>query len=121
MDIIYAEQGVVERGKGWGHQLGFPTANIPCSDGRLSGTYAGHVTIADDTIVRDAAIYVDQERKLLESHILDFSGDLYGQTISVELCEKIAEKQGFTDEKTLLEFISQSVAKVREFFRNNGH
>lgn len=110
--------GCVERGKGWGHQLGYPTANIPCTDPSLSGTYAGHVIIGSDTTVRNAAVYIDQERKLVESHILDFTGDLYGQTITVLLLAKIAETQEFQNEATLLEFIEEAVRKTREFFKN---
>lgn len=115
---ILETKGVVEKGKAWGHKIGYPTANIPCSSTVLSGTYAGQVTIAGDTIVRAAAIYVDPKRKLLESHILDFSGDLYGQTITVTLLKKVAEAKEFQDETMLKQFITDTVAKVKEFFRD---
>lgn len=116
MEPILQTEGVVEKGKAWGHKIGYPTANIPCPSTSLSGTYAGQVILSGDTIVRAAAIYVDPKRKLLESHILDFSGDLYGQTITVTLLEKVADAQTFQDEGALKQFIDDTVLKVRSFF-----
>lgn len=104
-------RGVVGKGKGIGTVFGFPTANIPLSDDGVSGVYAGTVMVAGKEY--RAAIYADQRRKLLESHLLDFSGDLYGKEITVVLGEKVREDKEFENEEMLRAQIVEDVARVR--------
>jgi FAD synthase len=104
--------GKVLAGKGYGRTLGFPTANIAVSDPSLSGIYAGGVTLPDGTTLL-AAIYADDERGLLEAHVLDWTGDVYDQVITVVVGQKLREKAVFSDELTLMTAIAEDVAKVR--------
>lgn len=109
-------RGVVERGEGRGEALGFPTANIPLSDGSVSGIYAARVTLKANEAPYVAAVYADQKRKLLEAHILDFSDELYGMEIEIILLEKIRETAVFEDETALRAAIASDIAKVRDHF-----
>ena len=107
-------RGVVIRGESAGTKLGFPTANIALEDVNISGTYVGTVVV--DDILYEAGIYANQRRNILETHILDFSGDLYGKTITVTLHEKIRDDKVFTNEKDLSKTIASDIKKVREYF-----
>jgi riboflavin kinase/FMN adenylyltransferase len=107
--------GTVRSGRGDGQKLGFPTANIPLLDFLEEGIYAGRVYVGDREY--PAAIYVDTQRGLLESHLLDFEGDLYGKNIEVELLEKIRDAVAFLDESDARTTIAADVQKVREYFR----
>lgn len=105
--------GVVERGTNLAQKLGFPTANIPFDQPAISGTYVGMVLVGEQEY--QAAVYANQKRKLLESYLLDFSGDLYGTPITVILLERLAEDVAFRNEQEGKDFIAQAVAAVREY------
>jgi riboflavin kinase/FMN adenylyltransferase len=88
----FAIEGVVEHGDKRGREIGYPTANL--SLGRYLrprfGIYAVRGRLAGGETVDGAANLgirptFEPPRELLEPHFFDFSGDLYGQTIEVEL------------------------------------
>lgn len=108
-------KGVVQSGGKRAAKFGFPTANIPLTDTSLSGIYAARVHLPNSEY--DAVIYANQARKLLEAHLLDFSGDLYGKTIEVALLEKIREDAVFADEDAARAAITKDVAAVRAYFK----
>lgn len=85
-------EGVVEHGAKLGRQLGFPTANMRLDDyvRPAFGVYAVKVRLADGSVhdgVANLGIrpMFDPPQLLLETWIMDWSGDLYGQTIEVAL------------------------------------
>jgi riboflavin kinase / FMN adenylyltransferase len=110
--------GEVVKGDQRGRELGFPTANVrlPDADGAPAfGIYCGLVD------GRPAAISVgvrptfgDGLEPLLEAHILDFSGDLYGRTVEVRLLERIRGERAFADVDELVVEMHRDVRRVRE-------
>jgi len=92
----FAVEGRVERGDRRGRTLGFPTANLRL-DGHLRpayGIYAVRVTVTEEDRVvsrHDGVANLgirpmyESAEPLLEAHLFDFSGDLYGKHLSVEL------------------------------------
>ena len=58
----------------------------------------------------------DLVKPVLEVHLLDFSGDLYGQRIEVEFMHKIREEAKFTSLDRLVESIKQDVKQIRAWF-----
>lgn len=115
---LFVQSGVVENGTALARGTGFPTANISFEQADISGTYAGRVLV-DDTFYQ-AAVYANQERHLLEAHLLDFTGDLYGKEITVQLLEKIAPAEKFRDLKDRMTFIEWVVAEVKKYFNKIG-
>src|SRR3989338_8656612 len=109
-----AYTGSVKRGQGRATAFGFPTANIPLEDDSISGIYAARVKIGDAEYI--ATVFADPKRKILEVHLLDFSGELDGKEITIELCEKIRESKKFADDAKLREAIASDIVKVREYF-----
>lgn len=105
--------GLVQKGAGRGRQLGYPTANISLTDAE-SGIFAGRVRVEDKEY--RAAVFADPTRKILEAHLLDFSGDLYGKEVSIELCTKIRESEEFTTDDALRAAIGHDVEMVRQYF-----
>ncbi len=112
--ILKSLRGTVKRGNERGRLLGYPTANIALDDEKLTGVYAGMVRFDDQE--RKAAIFVDQNRKLLESYVLDFEGDLYDKTITVELYTKLRDVATFHSDDSLKAAIREDVQKVRAYF-----
>lgn len=98
-------RGAVVQGDKRGRTIGFPTANVAI-DSLLclpaDGVYAARVTIGDSS-VHSAAInigrrptfYEHAEHSLLEAHLLDYSGDLYGQTLRVAFVEFLRGERKF--------------------------
>lgn len=100
----FAIQGVVEHGDKRGRQLGYPTANLPL-DRYLRprfGVYAVRGLLPGGQMVNGVANLgtrpmFDPPRELLEPYFFDFDGDLYGQTIEVELIDFIRDEAAFAD------------------------
>ena len=85
-----------------GTSLGFPTANIVLDKDKFNlrgGVYAGKVVLENKTyyaiINYGARPTFDLEQKLLEVHIIDFCGDLYGKEIEVLFLDFIREIKKF--------------------------
>ncbi len=114
-------RGTVIRGEGSGRRLGFPTANIVLTDSGLSGIYAGEAEVDGKTYA--AALYANTRRGILEAHILDFSGDLYDQTLFIRILKKVRDDlpfEAFADEEALRRAIGKDVEEVRAYFGPEG-
>lgn len=109
--------GVVQRGKGRGRELGFPTANVVLVRKDVTGIYAARVYMKGEAPYM-AAVFADPIRGLLEAHLLDFEDDLYGVPIRVELLDKLRDTILYGDEAQLKEAIAADIANVREYFKN---
>lgn len=114
--------GSVEAGEGRGSTIGVPTANLEVSDrivvpGR--GVYAvrGRPE-ADDWVPGVANIGVRPtfgggNRETVEVHLLDWSGDLYGQELRVRFVERIRDEQVFGSAVALVEQIRSDIEAAR--------
>ena len=119
----FSISGVVGYGQQLGRELGFPTANVQLNrfSAPLSGVFAVLVNIAG-TLYRGAAnvglrpTVGDLVKPILEVHLLDFKGDLYGQRIAVEFVHKIRDEQKFTGIEQLVATITQDVEMIRQWF-----
>ena len=85
-------RGKVEHGAKLGRTLGFPTANLRLGDYQRPayGVYAVMVVLPDGTRVPGVANLgirpmIEPPVELLETWLMDWSGDLYGKTIGIEL------------------------------------
>lgn len=94
--------------------IGFPTANIRFTDPDISGTYAGKVVV--DGVEYRSAIYANQKRGVLEAFLFDFSGDLYGKSVTMTLLERLAESKEFRGEQDQKSFIDWAVTEVEKYF-----
>lgn len=116
---LLVQKGTVEGGTKMARKVGYPTVNIHYDDSEiLAGTYAGKVAVGDKQY--RAAVYANQEREVLEAHLLDFSGDLYGKEITVILLERLVEAKEFRGRLDERSFIEWAVAEVRKYFDINS-
>ncbi len=114
-------EGIVVTGDRRGRKLGFPTANVRIGpEVELDdGVYAGVVELKDGSRHR-AAVSVGRRpqyhaagERLVEAHLLDFDGDLYGQKIRVELGDLVRPQRVFETEHELVAQISRDVEAIR--------
>jgi riboflavin kinase/FMN adenylyltransferase len=99
------------RGRGWG----FPTANVVVADGMqlpADGIYAGwyarpngELHPAAISLGRRPTIYADQAYRLLEAHLLDFDGDLYGERAAVRFVARLRGEEKFDSVDELVDQI----------------
>lgn len=104
--------GIVVEGKKLGRSLGFPTANVKLRERLESGIYAGFVALEGKK--RVSAIFISADEPLLEAHILDFEGDLYGKEIEVEILDKIRDSVKFESEDKLIEQIKLDILNIKK-------
>lgn len=117
-------RGVVEKGDQRGRELGFPTANVSVSPHRClpaDGIYAGWYERGDGTAYRAAisvgrrpTFYTEGGPLLLEAHLLDFSGDLYGEGASVRFVHRLRGEERFDSVEALIDQMHRDVAETRD-------
>ncbi len=99
----FAVEGVVEPGAQLGRTLGYPTANLTMGKylRPAYGIYAVRGRLGDGRVLNGAAnlgirpTIAGEPVELLEPYFFDFDGDLYGQTIEVELIEFLRPEAKF--------------------------
>lgn len=120
MHALFEITGIVVRGQNRGKGLGFPTTNINLNQQIPEGVYASIVII--DHKEYQAASFVGraetfgENRYQLESYILNFSKDIYGQKIMVKLFQKLRESKKFTSVRKLIAAIKVDVQQTKQFF-----
>jgi riboflavin kinase/FMN adenylyltransferase len=116
----YAIGGHVVHGARLGRTLGFPTANLRFG-GRvpaLSGIYATRVHGVGAEPWPSVSSFgtrptVDGTEPLLEAHLFDFEGDLYGRRISVEFVAKLRDEEKFDGLPALVAQMQLDAAQAR--------
>lgn len=124
MDIIKAK---VIHGQGKGAEMGFATANQQISQlEKLPeiGVYASKVKIDDKQYIGITNVgtrpTVDDAAKItIETHVLDYSGDLYGKIIEVDLVYRIRDIKKFANTQQLLKQINDDKEIARELLEND--
>jgi riboflavin kinase/FMN adenylyltransferase len=117
----YAIEGVVQNGDARGRELGYPTANLVLGDYQRPryGIYAVRVTLDDGSEhpgVANLGIRptFDPPQELLETHLLDYSGDLYGRRLEVALHAFIRPEQKFESIDALVAEMQRDEAAARK-------
>ncbi|MBI4086165.1 MAG: riboflavin kinase [Candidatus Liptonbacteria bacterium] len=110
--VIFNVEGAVERGNKKGKELGFPTANIPCDSSIPGGIYAGEAVWNGN--IYQAALYKEDKKDIVEAHLLDFSGDLYGEKLAVLAHKKVRDVRMFAEREELIAAILKDIADIRK-------
>jgi riboflavin kinase/FMN adenylyltransferase len=116
-------RGVVEHGDKRGRELGFPTANVAVSSAiaiPADGVYAGRFAGADGvwrpaalSLGRRPTFYEAADLSLLEAHLLDFAGDLYGQRARVDFTAHLRGQERFDSAEELIAQMGRDVEAAR--------
>lgn len=118
----YALAGTVRRGRGLGRQLGFPTANIVPAMALLPacGIYAARVEIGGAPHLAAVNIGIaptlPHDRPVVEAHLLDFTGELEGLRLEVQLLHRLRPEKRFDSVEALKEGIRNDIVMIRQFF-----
>lgn len=120
----YTISGVVGHGRQVGRTIGVPTVNLmlpPEMQAPPFGVYITRVIIGEKSYMAATNIgikptFVDGGAPTIEPHILDFSGDLYGKFIRIELYKFLRPECRFASLEELKGAIAENIRQTREFF-----
>jgi riboflavin kinase/FMN adenylyltransferase len=113
--------GTVVAGDQRGRRIGYPTANLATPTGLLvpgSGVYATRVQLGDG-VPHQAVVNIGNRptfggsESVVEAHLLDFSGDLYGRRMEVDFVTRLRSERKYTGIDELVEAIGKDVVAAR--------
>jgi riboflavin kinase/FMN adenylyltransferase len=119
-------RGTVIHGNKRGREIGYPTANVELHETihPSYGIYATRVLIEGETEWRQAATNIgirpmfEVKTGLVEAHLLDYTGDLYGKTIRIRPMQKIRDEMKFASLDELITQMAQDCQKIREILKS---
>jgi riboflavin kinase/FMN adenylyltransferase len=122
LGYAYMLSGTVERGKGLGRDLGFPTANLKVgADYKLipaGGVYLIRCDLGGREVFGMMNIgtnpTVDGSRQHIEVHFFEYRGDLYGASLRVHLLSRLRDEQKFASLEALKAQLGRDQARARE-------
>ena len=119
----------VEHGQRIGRTIGIPTVNLTMPPRVLvpaHGVYITRVYLPDGrsfagvTNVGTRPTVSDSDAVSVETFLLDFDGDLYGQAIRLDFCRRLRGEQKFDSLEALRQGIQRNIAQTRAYFRGEA-
>lgn len=124
----YTLRGNVVHGQALGREIGFPTANITPESERLlvptGGVYAAWV-VTPDGVRNPAMVNIgvrptvsgDNPNPTIEAHIIDYTGYLYDEAVSVEFVTRLRDEKKFKSVDALVKQLHKDEKQVRKILR----
>jgi riboflavin kinase / FMN adenylyltransferase len=119
---LFIDANVVQ-GMGRGRELGFPTANLETSNELVPphGVYATTMTI--DGVVHPSVTNIGvrptfetSAKTIIETHVLEFTRDLYGQTVRLGFVQRLRDERRFPDVDALKAQVDADVRRAQRLF-----
>ena len=124
----YGLDGIVSKGEKVGHRIGYPTINLaPENDFQpADGVYVTRIEIRSfgrrfdgvTNIGRRPTLY-DDLRTTIETFVLDFSANVYGERVRLFFLERLREERKFPSVEALTEQIARDIEAARAYFVRN--
>ena len=123
----YSVKGEVIHGSDRGSRIGLPTANMDFWPRKLRpaiGVYATRPILNGKiyqgiTNIGLRPTFEEQDKPDIETHILDFDGNIYGERLELQFIEKIRDEQKFSGVETFLAQIERDKATARRIFSHD--
>jgi riboflavin kinase/FMN adenylyltransferase len=120
----YQISGIVVKGKNRGGRLlGFPTANLRPVDALIPKRGVYVVTVLVDERLHDGVTNIGYNPTFgdaalsVETHLLDFSGDLLGKTIRVNFIQRLRDEKTYPNVEALAAQIGQDIIEARRLLK----
>ena len=125
---LYRLRGTVVHGKGKGHTVGMPTANLQPSPGQVlpeEGVYAALAEVEEQTYLAVTNVgrrpSVDNDsRQTVESLLLGYTGDLYGKEMELTFYRYLRGIRKFPSLQAVKEQVDRDGMAVNDFFDRQG-
>jgi riboflavin kinase/FMN adenylyltransferase len=123
----YGIEGRVVRGDRRGHKIGFPTANLQTVNRVMpkNGVYVTSTLIDGQwrrsiTNIGVRPTFENQAEPTIETYILNWAGDLYGDVIRVRFLHRIRDERKFSGIEELKAQINKDLARAEIYFQREG-
>jgi riboflavin kinase/FMN adenylyltransferase len=123
----YGVEGRVERGSERGHKLGFPTANlhpqnrvIPRNGVYVTGTLIDGQWRRSVTNVGLRPTFADATEPSVETYVMNWDGDLYGDVVRVRFLYRLRDERKFSSIDELKTQIATDVRRADSYFERAG-
>jgi len=123
----YGVEGRVERGKERGHTLGFPTANLhphnrvlPANGVYVTGTLIDGQWRRSVTNVGVRPTFETETEPSVETFVMNWSGDLYGDVIRIRFLHRLRDERKFDSMESLKAQIQDDVSRAESYFDRAG-
>ncbi len=122
----YTMQGKVESGRGVGHTIGFPTANIEMQDADklvpADGVYAVMVEINGQrhggmVNIGHHPTFGEDSGRTIEAHLFDFNADIYNRPIQLAFVSRLRSEQKFATVEALVQTLHEDEARARSLLK----
>jgi riboflavin kinase/FMN adenylyltransferase len=122
----FAIQGLVVRGEGRGRRIGVPTANlqfdvdllVPAKGVYVTETNYKGLNYRSVTNIGHNPTFSSDKALTVETHLIGFSGDLYGEMIEVSFLQKIRDEKKFSTVNELIEQLNRDIETGKRFKRD---
>ncbi len=118
----FSIEGIIKEGEKRGRKLGFPTANLdtpweifPRRGVYITWAYLEGKKFRSITNVGLRPTF-GENQLLIETHIIDFKGDIYGETMRIEFLDRLRDERRFESVNALIAQISKDVERAKEIF-----
>lgn len=125
----YQMSGEVVPGSHRGRPIGFPTANVAAPEAKVvpsRGVYAAYVYL--DGVRYESVTNIGfrptfnlARHPVIESHILDFDRDIYGEVLTIDFISKIRDEKKFDSIGRLIGQINEDIRVARNIFWSYGN
>ncbi len=123
----YFLSGHVIKGQGRGKQIGFPTANLDYDKSLIlpaGGVYVTQTTVHGMTYNSVTNIGINPTFNAghvinIETHLIDFNRDIYGENMRVSFLKKLRDEKKFSSVNDLIAQIEADVKTAKDFFKND--
>ncbi len=123
----YGVEGRVERGSERGHKLGFPTANlhpqnrvIPRNGVYVTGTLIDGQWRRSVTNVGLRPTFADATEPSVETYVMNWDGDLYGDVVRVRFLYRLRDERKFSSIDELKTQIARDAQRAQSYFERAG-
>lgn len=122
----YGVEGIVMEGRQLGRELKFPTANlmpqnavIPADGVYVTLTLVDGIWRRSVTNIGVRPTFAGLNERQVESHLLDFQGDLYGKTLRIRFLHRLRAEKKFPSLDALKQQISKDSFRASRYFRHH--
>ncbi len=122
----YEISGVIEHGRGIGSRLLVPTVNIIPPETVFTPPFGVYVTRAEIggshpavTNIGVRPTFHQHDRWTVETNLLDFSGNAYGESVRIQLLKFLRPERTFASVEDLREAIAEDIRAAKEYFEQN--
>ena len=119
----FSIEGIVVKGEGRGKRIGVPTANLqidndiihPAGGVYVTETSTKKMTYRSVTNIGHNPTFKDDKKLTIETHLIDFEEDLYGETLEVRFLERLRAEKKFSTVNDLIEQIKKDIQRGKDY------